>query len=321
MQKFYERALCVVTLSAVSAPGLEIAGYLEDPARYQRFEMAGDRYFPTKNTDFILNGVDLSAVGWVGDMERNLSSVRRSVTLITPRHIVFAAHYAPPIGSTIQFMDAEGNLHARRLMGYEVAHLPDGRSTDAGVGVLDASLPPEVKPVSIGPSEAIDFTGETLYIYGFTGRVGTNMLTPVWDPSYPFAPYLHTSLDRAPTGTALGQSGDSGSPTFVMQEGELVLVGIRLIWAADTWLPTLRDDLERIVGAGGESLSIFGSEPAGSACAADFNLDAALDANDIAAFVTAFLAGDASANLDDSSVGLDMGDIMAFVLLYQAGCP
>ena len=45
-----------------------------------------------------------------------------------------------------------------------------------------------------------------------------------------------------------------------------------------------------------------------------------LDLADITAFVSAFLAGDASADLNDDGV-FDLSDIVAFVTAFNAGCP
>ena len=79
--------------------------------------------------------LDLSGVAW----DQNTTA-----TVITPRHVVMAAHYIRPVGHDVVFHDRSGKRHARKVE--QVVKLTDrDLRSDVAIGLLDRPLPPEIR--------------------------------------------------------------------------------------------------------------------------------------------------------------------------------
>lgn len=163
--------------------------------------------------------------------------------LITTRHIYVCEH-APGVtaGDTVRFVTAAGALVTRTVLGVAL-----DASNDAGVAVLDSALPGTITPCKLIPDDWFDYLdgdAAAWFSYVLTPKVPllwvdqenkaliqeidniVESVDPAYDPyvpervqyhtvpvSGPWAPYAETAL-----------SGDSGSPFFLLVDGELCLI-------------------------------------------------------------------------------------------------
>jgi len=124
----YAAVLTFLFLPAV-ALGLEVNDY--SPARNDRFS-SGYPASPVANTssEFIGSGYDWSGVGWrSGDGSR-------SYALLDSRHFLYAAHYSPGSGATIQFASTDGPVKS-----YVVGDLSGSLQGDLAIGTFTAPIP------------------------------------------------------------------------------------------------------------------------------------------------------------------------------------
>lgn len=73
-----------------------------------------------------------------------------SVTMITRRHGLSAAHYAPLVGQVIRFRTADNQLIERTVVGLNAGHLPnDFWGNDRCLVTLDYDLPSTITPMQV----------------------------------------------------------------------------------------------------------------------------------------------------------------------------
>lgn len=155
----------------------------------------------------------------------------RAGTLITRRHVVYAAHFGLPIldgGTPILFVDRDGAVVTRRV----VAQATD-QASDIAIGLLDAEVPSSIAIAPVLPADHERFLGSRQRFLVvtldaeekasvqqcstlFNGGFSTNTL----HESYVEPEYRALAAWSEPTVT-----GDSGNPVFALVYGELVLLG------------------------------------------------------------------------------------------------
>lgn len=214
--------LCI----AVSAQAVTIVGY--DPALHDRFA-SGYPTTPVVNSSagFVGAGYDFSGVGW------STGEPQKSITMISDQYFVYSGHY--PIGSSISFRAADGTI-LTYTVDTSFSFAPTGEVSDAlgdlRIGRLTTTVSPSIASYAIfDSSDYDDFEGLSLLVYGHgsggSPRVGTNISEGLLDVEV--APGVFKKglvWDQDPTlGEALLESGDSGSPTFAIYNGQLVLLG------------------------------------------------------------------------------------------------
>lgn len=201
---------------------------------------------PNTSGSFVGAGLDLSGVGW------NPLDPKQSFTMISDEYFVFATHHAP--GATIEFFSPAlyaanpGNPSAAIVtLNVSGTVFRPSTTTILGTGLSDLSIGKLSSPISnaygITSYPILDlptlnhYLGLTLLTYGHGGtsttspRLATNTLdefalvdlfSPTGVPdSFDFV----FDLDTGVGGESYIQSGDSGSPTFVLREGVLTLIG------------------------------------------------------------------------------------------------
>ena len=160
--------------------------------------------------------IDFTGVSW---------QRRQAGTAITPRHVVFAAHYPVKTGVTITFHDRAGNPHQRTLterISLRKNSIEEGRS-DITVVLLDSPLPPSIKPFRLLPPRTdYEYTlPETPVIVteqkrrAFIHKVSRpyrNIIS--FRKNESFSESLYKNLIK----------GDSGHPSFILVGGEPVLI-------------------------------------------------------------------------------------------------
>lgn len=142
----------------------------------------------------------------------------RTATAVSPLHVVMAAHYQRPVGSTLVFHDRSGQPQRRTLVAVEAIGI-----ADIAVGRLDSPLPSGVKPYRLlPPSDGYGVLAGCLavvtdqhrkaFLHEISGIHGNGLSFRHADR---VSPLLRKQLVK----------GDSGNPSFLLVGGEMVLIG------------------------------------------------------------------------------------------------
>lgn len=147
-------------------------------------------------------------------------------TLISPRHFVTAAHFYPPLGSTLVFFDASGNAVPRVITAY--SQVP---STDIEVGLLDSDVPDSITYYPIMASttlrnmlQRVDSISPATPVARFDqeSKILVQQLFTVANPTSIGIAGVSSAL-RVPFAEATVE-GDSGRPTFMIVDNQPVLI-------------------------------------------------------------------------------------------------
>ncbi|MDD5269748.1 MAG: PEP-CTERM sorting domain-containing protein [Candidatus Omnitrophica bacterium] len=273
------------------AQALDISGY--DADLYDRF-VAGTYGTdnPVANPDFIGASYDWSGVGWQTDY------AGRSVAMVSAQNFVCANHYRVPVGSTVSFVNSLGQLKTYTVQGYSTFDyqltqngnpLYDNNGNpymcipDLALGWLTEAIPVSDGVTSYSVLDADDYstswfdtgwyTGKDLLVYGWTARTGNNTIdgftnvatTGFSNPTNGTTTAVY-SYDRNndPQGQAGAQGGDSGSPSFMVWNGQITIAGTHFAvstgsteaWNTyDSFVPYYADDIDSAMSSAGYSLN------------------------------------------------------------------
>lgn len=150
--------------------------------------------------------LDLTGVSW---------NDSRTATLIAPSYVVMAAHYARPSDVPVMFHDKRGKPYERFIIATKML-------TDVGdiaVARLHLPLPPEVKPYRFAKlSDATN--GRPVLVSDQTKNLSVHQIDAVLGGviRFGYIPGLNPIYQRNLI------VGDSGNPSFLLQNGELVLL-------------------------------------------------------------------------------------------------
>jgi hypothetical protein len=212
--------LAVGVLSS-AALALDIRGY--EPVRHDRF--IGFPSSPTLNPSAWFDASAYAGVGW------SVSDPRRQFALVSPQHILFAAHWGLSPGEVIRFLAPDGTLRDYAVESSEQVKV-DGNGVDLALARLSTPVTAEtgIKPLPyLHFEDSASYAGIALQVFGEGGRVGAGKQRG------------YNSLDAgtgltwmsyfARMASETGQDdcnftiGDSGSPTFSLWNGKPALVG------------------------------------------------------------------------------------------------
>lgn len=159
--------------------------------------------------------IDFSGVSW---------SQKQAGAAITPRHIVYAAHYPIKINNTITFHDRAGTVHSRKIIKViSFRKRKDDARSDIAIALLDKALPSSVKTYRLLPPRTdyehtlpgapalVTEQGRRVFIHQVKRATG-KYISFQKNPDYPES--LYKPLIK----------GDSGNPSFLLVGGEPVLV-------------------------------------------------------------------------------------------------
>lgn len=163
---------------------------------------------------------------WGGNFTRRMNFTgvawddTRTATLVSPEHVVMAAHYPRPVGSTLVFHDRRGRPQRRVL----AAVVAQAGSADVAVGRLDAPLPDSVRPYRLLPPSGnygalagclavVSDQHRKAFVHEIAHVTGIGL----W--------FRHPATSRIPAHLTKNLvPGDSGNPSFLLVGGELVLI-------------------------------------------------------------------------------------------------
>ncbi len=208
-------AICAL-LWATPAPALEIVGY--DPARHDRFADFGASNF-TLNPGFIGASYDLSGIGWNGS---------KGVALISDQYFIAANHFQP--SGSVAFQGSDGVVRTYVIDSYTTT-ATGPYTSDLVIGKLTTAVDSHITSYAIGDGTSADFIGREILTFGQNQQAGRNVISGIeYVSTSPDNPTLTFYFNYDPaTGfnpdEARAVGGDSGSPTFTVIDGQLVLLG------------------------------------------------------------------------------------------------
>jgi len=229
-------ALCVGVFTGPVAAE-EIVGY--NPAINDRF-LPGtfpNGSPPTPNPTFMLASADLSGIGW----RPTVSAATQNVMMISDIHYVAATHFAIGVGNTLAFRAKDGSFVTRTVVSEtQIA------GSDVMVGQFDVNNPLPGGPggvasYPIATGSLTQFNGQVGFFYGQRGRVGRNIISTFLPPNTVTSVDVGTGptqvltsdfdpniqLDGLPQidSETVVTIGDSGSPTFMILDGQVSMMG------------------------------------------------------------------------------------------------
>ncbi len=158
------------------------------------------------------------ADGWTRGMDMSGVSFNdtRTVTLVTPRHVVMAKHYPRPAGAPVVFHDRGGNRIERKIIGFAPA------SGDVMVGLLDEAVPSNYNsyPLPAVASDTSAFIGRHVIVSDQKRSLFIHLISAI---DRGIIVFRQDESDRHGWGKNL-VVGDSGNPSFVISGNQLVLV-------------------------------------------------------------------------------------------------
>lgn len=165
-------------------------------------------YFPKARSDWEKNWatkLDFTGVSW---------NDPRTATLIAPGFVVMAAHFPHPADVPAMFHDKNGKFYERYVT--KAQAVP---GTDISVGKLNLPLPATIKPYRFA-TVADAAVGTPVFITDQTRTVSIHQIEAVFGQAigFKYIPDLNPVYQRNLI------VGDSGNPTFILKNGELLLL-------------------------------------------------------------------------------------------------
>lgn len=228
-KRWLGRGVCAVLAAGVSlgaagrADGLTINQY--SAATHNRF-LSGYPNNPVPNPNFFASAWDWSGVGW------DSQNSNRSVALVSPQHFVAANHFLPPVGRVLNFLGQDGLVHQYTVAGYSNTNYL-GQTSDLALGWLTEAIKPADKVTWYPVVEADGedwFTGKEVITYGTTTRAGRNIIDRVTSTATGanttrVFTYTYDRTYGLGADEAGAEAGDSGSPSFMIHDGRMTLLG------------------------------------------------------------------------------------------------
>lgn len=224
--------------SASPLQALIITDY--DPEVHDRFSSGYSTFpltappVPNTSPNFVAAGYDLSGVAW----KPTIPEI--AVGMLNEKFFLHIGHVDPikPTDPYLQFLGKSGELYTATIaasagdmgmgeltMGWLTEPIPASAGiTSYRILDIGMSKDPPRRGAAFNYGNTTGLPGRELLLYGRTGRVAINSvkgLSSRWDIEG--VTYLNHMLI---TGYTVGyEGGDSGSPVFFMEEGELLLTG------------------------------------------------------------------------------------------------
>lgn len=190
----------------------------------------------TRNQNFFASSVDLTSVSvW-----NSLGNTQRCATVVSPYHIVGAAHWQVPAGQRLCFVGDDGVVYTNKVKAaksYQYHYWNSPANTlDVAVGILEAPLPTAVHPVKILPENAMAYigTGKKLPVlslsqdrYAYVREISTTILPEDSERTTSISYGRPAQSPRLEYYGAV-RGGDSSCPNFLLDGTTPVLLGCHL---------------------------------------------------------------------------------------------
>lgn len=187
---------------------------------------------PSPNPGFIADASLFRAIGW----PESPSDWTRQMALVSPRHLVYATHYTLTPTWRIIFVGTDGNQHLHGIESQAPVINTLGQQTDLMIVTLatpvDTTLGINPFPVLNLPAESA-YAGRPLLVCGSFVDSGTatigGLVELTNDPGFDTTRFIYFDYDKNATNQDPNACrfwyGDSGAPSFVMENGRPAIVG------------------------------------------------------------------------------------------------
>lgn len=184
-----------------------------------------------RNTNCWASDLDLTSISpW-----NSTGGNTRAGTLISPRHILFAAHYQINNGATIRFVDNNNNVVSRTMVTKLTHPQYAPYYPDLTVGVLDSDLPSSISFAKILPQNWTNYLPSLFWLRTIPCLVldqEEKALVADLESLGNLVSFIGFAKFRTPTNTtrlAFSENivvGDSGNPCFLIINDELVIITV-----------------------------------------------------------------------------------------------
>ena len=181
----------------------------------------------TRNTNCWAGIWDLTPISpW-----NSTGSYQRAGTLISPRHIIFAAHYQISAGATVRFVDASNNVVTRTMTNKLTHPSYSPHYPDITVGILDSDVPAGIGFAKILPQNWATYLPSLSSTYSLPALVLDQEEKALISGLYSLGAGAYAGFKTPIDSTRLGFfesiiGGDSGNPSFLIINGTLVLLTV-----------------------------------------------------------------------------------------------
>lgn len=207
---------------------------------------------PVDNPSFTYGGLDWSGVGWRTSVGGNFDESQISVTMLSPTQFIGATHIRANVGDLISFLGSDGVQYNYTVESIEIVKNGDNSDSDLYIGTLSQVVSGTIAYYDLYSGIV---AGEELLVYGnqrvndpaFNKQVGLQELDLTYtalysnatlgglnDTTWMVSTYQNSDVSSK---EAYYQNGDSSSPTFINNSGELQLVGVHAAVVALQTLP------------------------------------------------------------------------------------
>jgi len=258
-----KKTLFFLSVSVCAAHALEVREYTPD--RHNRF-MTGSSGLEI-NPNAYYDAELYTGVAF----DTNLSDSRRQFVLVTPEHILLAKHFSQD--GNITFINSDGTLIHRTIASRTEVLNDSGGVTDIMIAKLSAPLTDVDKitplPYAKLATEA-QYIGRELVTFGLSRRAGRGTIASFTTFSQTEPPAIGATRSFVFDYTTLGSNGDdayavigdSGSPTFTIENGKPALVGLHLAAGTapglnrtiDSFVPHYDDKINALLASEGYQL-------------------------------------------------------------------
>jgi len=180
----------------------------------------------------------LSGLGW------DPNDARKGFALVSPQHFVAAEHFKPSASDSASFLNRNGDVNTYGIQEVTTMDNDDGSNSDLVLVTLDNAIPSKDEvgffPVAdLGPDAA--YTGRSMFAYGrkpdngVSPKFGTGTIASIQDfqgealtgGSLNDTRAMQFSYNKSTGGDndAFLEVGDSGSPSFLVEDGKLSIAG------------------------------------------------------------------------------------------------
>jgi hypothetical protein len=210
---------------------------------------------------------------WIYDLRSQISSESpwnstggnlMAGTVISPLHIIFAAHYQIGTGSTVRFVDGDGNVFNRTMVSKITPTQTATLYPDYTIGALDSPLPNSIVPAKILPANFTNYlpslaSGSTIPALCLDQQEHA-IVTDLYslDSMAQFTYPNSVNYAKRAEFYEAKISGDSGNPAYLIINGQLVLL---CVWTfggagAGTFLTPHKTAINAFMGQLGGSYQI-----------------------------------------------------------------
>lgn len=163
----------------------------------------------------------------------SINGSARCGTLISPRHIIYAAHYPLATGSNIRFVDINNNVITRQITNKLTASDNKNYYPDYEIAVLDSDVPNTITPVRFLPDNWTTKLTSIVPELGSIPTIYTNqneeVLTSEWVKDDGMVRCAAPSAQSRQSFFSLLVAGDSGHPCFIILPGSTTPI-ILTVW-------------------------------------------------------------------------------------------